>query len=714
MSTLESPNRSEAVAGPEDTSADDIAPRFQSASTAGKIAFIVGVIISVFHIWMNVFGTLPTLVQNSVHFAGFAFLCALTIPMIKGDARETPARLLFNLVLGIVVAVAAVGIIARESAIYDAGVRLTTLDWILGTIAILGALEFTRRTTGWLIPSLIVISLSYIVVWGAHIPGVFRFAGLSAETMLFRSIFGDEGLFGTIATISSTFVFMFILFGAFLLRSGAGHFIIDMARAVAGRFVGGPGLVAVFSSALTGTISGSAVANTASTGVITIPLMKKAGFPPKFAAAVEASASTGGQLMPPIMGAGAFVMASYTQIPYTTIVAVSVIPAILYFATVAFFVRIEAKRYGIGGGEQDGPSIGTLMRQGGITFLLPIAAVIYCLIAGFTPTYSAGIGIMAVIVTSWITPRKMGPTAILEALALGAKNMVMTAVLLCAVGLIVNVIATAGIGNTFSLMISDWAGGNVMIAIILIAIASLVLGMGLPVTAAYIVLATLSAPALYGMIADAQIVDVIASGAISDEARAIFMLVAPDQIAAIGQPMAVADAQALAAAVPPDMAGVIRDSLIDPTTLGFALLSAHLIIFWLSQDSNVTPPVCLTAFTAAAIAKTPPMATGVTAWKVAKGLYIVPLLFAYTPLIGAPIGQSLIIAGFAVVGLYAFTSAFQGHMEKPLTWPERAIALGAAAMCLWPGNYLVDAAGVALTFALLFWSNRRDAAPLSA
>ncbi|MEM6667550.1 MAG: TRAP transporter fused permease subunit, partial [Pseudomonadota bacterium] len=594
------------------------------------------------------------LVQNSFHFAGFALMCALLVP---GFSKWSPgAGRIIDVALGIIVALAAVWVIQREQAIYDAGVRLATIDWVLGTIAILGAIEFTRRTTGLIIPILILLALSYIVWWGAHIPGVFRFAGLSAETILFRSIFGDEGLFGSIATISSTFVFMFILFGAFLLRSGAGQFVIDLARAVAGRFTGGPGLVAVFASSLTGTISGSAVANTASTGVITIPLMKRAGFPPKFAAAVEASASTGGQLMPPIMGAGAFVMASYTQIPYTTIVAVSILPAVLYFATVAFFVRIEAKRHNIGGGEMDTPKIGALMRQGGLSFLLPIAILIGCLIAGFTPTYAAGISIISVVVASWLTPNRMGPMAILEALALGAKNMIMTGVLLCAVGLVVNVIATAGIGNTFSLMISDWANGNLLIALVLIAIASLVLGMGLPVTASYIVLATLSAPALYGMIAESQVVSAVASGAVSDQARAIFMLAAPDRLDMIGQPMALEDAQALVAAIPSDMAGLVRDSLVSAEALGFALLAAHLIIFWLSQDSNVTPPVCLTAFTAAAIAKTPPMATGVTSWKVAKGLYIVPLLFAYTPLIGAPLHEALMICAFALFGLYAFSA----------------------------------------------------------
>ncbi len=683
---------------------DALAPHFFGASPRDKIAFIVGVGISLAHIYMNVLATLPTLLQNAIHFAGFAFLCALTIPAFGAKSAERGAGLLFNLGLGLVVAGASVGIMLREDAVYAAGVRLATIDWVLATITIVAAIELTRRTTGWLIPILIILSLTYIGWWGAHIGGIFRFGGLSWETIVFRSIFGDEGMFGLIARISSTYVFMFILFGAFLLRSGAGQFIIDLARAVAGRFTGGPGLVAVFASGLTGTISGSAVANTASTGVITIPLMKRAGFPARFAAAVEASASTGGQLMPPIMGAGAFVMASYTQIPYTTIVAVSVLPAVLYFATVAFFVRIEAKRNAIGVTDSDGPTVGALMRQGGLSFILPIGILIGCLIAGFTPTYAAGVSILAVIAASWLTPNRMGPMAVLEALALGAKNMIMTAVLLCAVGLIVNVIATAGIGNTFSLMIADWAGGSLLIAIVLIAIASLVLGMGLPVTASYVVLATLSAPALYAMIAEGRVIEAIAAGTVSEEAKAILMLVAPDKIDLIGQVMSIADATIIVAAIPPDMAGVVRDSLLSAETLTFALLSAHLIIFWLSQDSNVTPPVCLCSFTAAAIARTPPMATGFTSWKVAKGLYIVPLLFAFSPLIGAPIGQSLLICALALVGLYAFTAGFQGYMEKPLTWTQRILAFIAAAMCLWPSFLAIEIAGVALTAIIFAWS----------
>jgi len=593
-----------------------------------------------------------------------------------------------------------------EDAIYNRGVHLSSSEWVAGTILIFTAIEFTRRTTGWIIPVLIILALTYVGWWGSMVNGVFKFSGLTPETILFRSIYGDDGIFGNIARISSTFVFMFILFGAFLLKSGAGEFVINLARAVAGRFIGGPGLVAVFASGLTGTISGSAVANTASTGVITIPLMKRAGFNGKFAAGVEASASTGGQLMPPIMGAGAFVMASYTQIPYTTIVLYSVLPAVLYFSTVAFFVRVEAKRTGIQALEDEDLKVLEVIKTGGLPFLLPISALISLLVSGFTPTYAAGISIVAVIVSSWLTPNKMGPRKIFEALALGARNMVMTAILLCSVGLVVNVIATAGIGNTFSLMITNWSGSNLLIAIALIGLASLVLGMGLPVTAAYIVLGTLSAPALYNLIADGHIAEAIARGALSEEAKAIMMLAFPDKLELLTQQMPLEQAKTLLASVPPDLAGTLRDMALTPETALFTLLSAHMIIFWLSQDSNVTPPVCLAAFTAAAIAGTPPMSTGLHSWKIAKGLYIVPLLFAYTPLLGGSWPEIFAIFFFALLGLYCFTCALQGYMENRISLLQRIILLVLAFFLLMPTTPVVQGTA-SLCFFVLFWVNVR-------
>ncbi|HEY9081600.1 TRAP transporter permease [Magnetovibrio sp.] len=675
------------------------------------VLMALGVAISLLHIYFNIFTILPTLWQNALHFAGFGLLCVLLHPSVHTHERWAGRMvLLFDIAFGLLIAFSAIYMISMEDAIYERGVRLSTTEWVFGIILILSAIELTRRTTGWIIPILIVVALSYVGWWGAEIGGIFSFSGLSAETILFRSIYGDDGLFGNIARISSTFVFMFILFGAFLVRSGAGDFVIDLARAVAGKTVGGPGLVAVFASGLTGTISGSAVANTASTGVITIPLMKKAGFPPKFAAGVEAAASTGGQLMPPIMGAGAFVMASYTQIPYTTIVLVSILPAVLYFATVAFFVRVEAKRSNVVPVD-DGIKASEVLKRGGLPFLLPITVLIGLLVYGYTPTYAAGISILAIVVASWLTPNKMGVKAIMEALALGARNMIMTAVLLCSVGLIVNVIATAGIGNTFSLMISQWAGNSLLIAVVLIAIASLVLGMGLPVTAAYIVLGTLSAPALFSLITESQLVHAIADGTVSETAKAILMLAAPEQAANLGSAMSVESAQAILAMVPPDLMGAFREQALSADTLTFALLSAHMIVFWLSQDSNVTPPVCLTAFTAAAIAKTPPMQTGMTAWKIAKGLYVMPLLFAYTPFLGGPIVDVLLIFAFALVGLYALTGAIQGYLENRLDLLSRLGVGVAGVLLLWPTSITIHVAGLVL-FAILFAVNVRQAKTL--
>ena len=541
-----------------------------------RLLIFLGVAVSLLHIWFNVVSVLSSLWQNSLHFAGFALIASLVYPLRK---NPTLAWRLLDVLLGLLAAGSAIYLIAMEDAIYARGVRLAPAEWTAGIILILCTLEFTRRVAGWFIPVLIIVALSYVSWWGSLISGVFKFAGLSLETILFRSVYGDDALFGTIASISSTYVFMFILFGAFLLRSGAGEFVIDLARAVAGRMVGGPGLVAVMASGLMGTISGSAVANTASTGVITIPLMKRAGFPAKFAAGVEAAASTGGQLMPPIMGAGAFVMATYTQIPYNTIVLVSILPAILYFATVGFFVRIEAKRSHVTALDNEKVSAIEVFKKGGIVFLLPIGVLIGLLIYGFTPTYAAGISIIAVIVASWFSPNKMGPKAIIEAMSLGAQNMVMTAILLCSVGLIVNVIATAGVGNTFSLMINEWAGHSLVIAIALIALASLVLGMGLPVTAAYIVLGTLSAPALHGLISDGILVNALVNGQIPETAMALFMLAAPDKLAEIGNPMTTEAARMIVDAIPVDMAGMVREAVLSPHTLTFALLSAHLIVF---------------------------------------------------------------------------------------------------------------------------------------
>jgi TRAP transporter 4TM/12TM fusion protein len=652
------------------------------------------------HLYVALFPVISEFQRNAIHFAGFAFLAAFFYPLF-GNRSKSQALLYFDLLFGALIAVSAVYLSLAENAIYARGVKLSLLDWIATGVCILGAIDLTRRLTGWVIPTLIIIALTYVGFWGQFVSGVFSFPGLSWESVAFRSIFGDDAMFGTIARISSTYVFLFIIFGAFLLRSGAGEFIIDLARAVAGKMVGGPGLVAVIASGLTGTISGSAVANTASTGVITIPLMKKSGFSPKFAAGVEAASSTGGQIMPPIMGAGAFVMASFTQISYETIVAVAALPALLYFLSVAFFVRIEAKRLNLQPMPSNGQTLGAAFRKGGASFILPIGLLIGLLVSGFTPTYAAVIGIIAVIASSWLTQKPMGPRAVIEALALGTKNMVLTAVLLCAVGLVVNVITTAGIGNTFSLMIANWAGGNILIALVLVALASLILGMGLPVTASYIVLATLSAPALSGMIADRFVIDALVDGNLTQAAKAILMLGVPDSMELLAGDITRSQAATLIGSLPLEIAAPLRDLMVPAETTLAALLSAHMIVFWLSQDSNVTPPVALASFTAAAIAKAPAMGTAVASWKLAKGLYIVPVLFAYTPLLSGDWNAMLTVFGFAVVGIYGIAAAFQGCMEKPFGVALRMLSFLGGVACLWPSDIRIQIVGVLIIVVLL-------------
>ena len=708
--------------------------------------FVTAIVIALLHLYMNGLGSLfvdaldwlfglagssvdllgpvawalkqmavpAPLLMNAVHFAGFAVLAGLFYPMIPrawwADSRWGTA---LDFGLGLAGALAGLYLISQESAIYERGVRLVTSEWIAGGILILVALELVRRTTGWIVPALSVFALSYATWLGPEIGGMLQFAGLSAETMLFRTIYGDDGIFGNIAGISASIVVMFILFGAFLLRSGAGDAIVDLAQVVAGRLTGGPGLVAVIASALTGTISGSAVANTAQTGTITIPLMQRSGYPGRFAAGVEAAASTGGQLMPPIMGAGAFIMANYTQIPYVTIISVAALPALLYFLSVAFYVRIEARRLNLLPDPNHGLDVREVLVRGVVKLLAPIGVLILLLFQGFTPTYAAGLAILAVIVGSWFTSQKMGPRAVAEALASGVRNVTMIAVLLVAIGIFVNVIPTTGLGNLLSLMISQWADGNLLIAFVLVALASLVLGMGLPVTAAYVVLAVLSAPALRDLIVQGQILEMLQNGTLPEAARSSFMLVDPQALSKLAQPMSAEAARALLESAPPEVLNIVRDQALSDDAAMFALLSAHMIIFWLSQDSNVTPPVCLTAFTGAAIAGTDPMKTGVQAWKVAKGLYLVPLLFAYTPLLGGDWYVVLEIFAFATLGLYCVAAGMQGYLVGNLGWTERSGLLAAGGLLFWPELWWTHVAGVVL-FAAVWAVNRWRRAPRAA
>jgi len=584
--------------------------------------------VALFHIWVNTIGNISDLWRNSLHFALLGFLGFIVYPISKKRFLGS-VNIKFDYFFALLVLSTSIYLILFEGALHARNEVPVILDLFFAGISIIFAIELTRRTTGLVIPLLALFFLTYVIWWGQYVEGIFNFRGMNLSRILYRMYFTDEGLFGMIASVSSTYVFMFILFAAFLLKSGAGDFIVKLAQNVTHKIPGGPGLVAVLASGIMGTISGSAVANTVSTGSITIPVMKKSGYSSIFSAAVEAASSTGGQLMPPIMGAGAFIMAQFTHIPYSTIIGAAFLPALLYFCSIAFFVIIEAKKLGlkpIGEAERI-PTI--FLLKEGVHFLIPIGVLIFLLVYGFTPTYSAGAGILAVIFSSWLTKKnRMRLRDIIDALDFGTRNMISTGLLLITVGIIIGILNMTGISITFSQLVVQWSGSNLLLAILLTTLASLLLGMGLPVTAAYIMIAILVVPA--------------------------FKL------------------------------------------MGVSLLAAHMIIFWLSQDSNITPPVCLAAFAASSISGSHPMKTGFTSWKLAKGLYILPLLFAYTNLIDGSWSERLIITIFSMVGFFAFTIVTEGHLFHSLSKLLRMTVFLSTVGLFWPNNLLINFIGLFL------------------
>ncbi|MCJ7829953.1 MAG: TRAP transporter permease [Desulfobacterales bacterium] len=615
----------------QDISGEVITVKRHLSGATANVLYVVGILTSLFHLWINTVGILPEIQRNAIHFGLILFMGYLIYPMSKSNPDKTFPLDIF---LALMALVAAFYLVLFEDALHARNEVPLTIDLVAAGVALLLTLEITRRTSGWLIPLLSTFFLMYALFLGRYLGGLWNFPGVTLERILYRMYFAPDGIFGTIATISSTFVFLFVLFAAFLIKSGAGEFIIRLAVAVMGHTVGGPAKMAVFASGLMGSVSGSAVANTVGTGSITIPMMKRVGFSPKFAAGVEAAASTGGQMMPPIMGAGAFIMSQWTQIPYLHIVAVSFVPAIMYFVTVAFFVHLRARKIGLRPmAASEIPRLGAVLKEGW-NFFIPLAILMGFLMKGFTPTFSACAGIGAIVAASWLNAKtRMGLRDMLDALSLGARNMVTTGVILLCSGIVIGVVLLVGMGIKFSMIISSLAGGSLLLTIIFIALASLVLGMGLPVTASYIVLAVLAAPAM--------------------------------------------------------------------TMLGSSLLAAHMLIFWYSQDANVTPPVCLAAYSAAGIAGSKSLETGLEAWKLAKGLYIIPLLFVYTPILfEGPLHLVIETIITAMFGLLSFAVVFEGFFLRHLTLLERAIFLLLSFLLLYP-NLKMHLAGIVL-FGLMF------------
>ncbi len=627
-----------------------------------KIVMILAISLSLYQLYTAGITALTALVQRSIHLGAILSLAFLLKPPFAGARKD---KFTIWLVVDWILVAASVYCVCyicfNLTAIFERQGDWLPGDLVVSIIGTILVLEACRRVIGFIMTAICLVAIVY-ALYGPYMPELIIHKGYSVERIATTLWLTTEGIFGLPIGVAATFVFVFVLFGAFLEVTGGGAFFIDLAYALTGRFSGGPAKTSVIASGFMGSVSGSAVGNVVATGSFTIPMMKKVGYRPHVAGAIEAAASTGGQLMPPIMGAGAFLMAEFTNISYLTIIKVALAPAILYYLTVLVFVHYEAQKFGLKGQPKENlPRIAAVLK-GGLHFIIPVGILIYVLVANYSPMMAGFVAVMSTLAASmaanavrWAVGNQRLPSTgakrislatfagdeikqILTALERGAKNAVMVSVACAAAGIIVGMVTLTGMGLKFSSLVLDLSFGIKVLAILLIGAASLVLGMGLPVTASYIVLATLAGPALLDM--------------------------------------------------------------------GVPLMVSHMIVFWYSQDANVTPPVSLASFAGAGVAGANPMRTAFTSWKLAKGLYIIPIVMAYRPLLG--MGPEYELAHWQVwltmltttLGLVAFASGIERWFIRRATWVETLLFWLAAIGLLWP-TYLTDVAGfIALAAAV--------------
>ncbi|MGH7268784.1 MAG: TRAP transporter permease, partial [Candidatus Rokuibacteriota bacterium] len=543
-------------------------------------------------------------------------------------------------------------------------------DKVFGTLLVLLTLEAARRTIGWVMPATAVVFLAYAFA-GPYLPGLLRHPGMPFDLVIDQLYLTTEGIWGIPVAVSATYVILFVVFGAFLERSGTGKFFMDFARGLTGGARGGPGKISVVSSSLFGTISGSAVANVMVDGWLTIPLMKRTGFRPPFAAAVEATASTGGQIMPPVMGAAAFVMAEFLQISYARVAMHALVPAVLYYVALFFSIHFEALRTGLRGiPRHELPSLPEVILRRGHLFL-PVIMILVFMVFGFTPTFAAfwatlsvialywmrtegrwnryGIGATlfmglavalaialgwsadrvglagyaaagAVVLLGWMMPGSRAEAErFVGALQDGARNTLNVAAACACAGIVIGIIALTGLGIRFTSLVLALAGASLIPALVLTMLAGIVLGMGMPTTPAYIVQAALLIPALI--------------------------------------------------------------------KLGVLPVAAHMFVLYFACLSAITPPVALAVYAAAGIGGAPLWQSGWEAVRVGAAGFIVPYMFVYGTgllLIGDPADIALAIPT-AVAGSIFLAAGLMGYLFKPATWWERGLLLGAALLLIDPG-----------------------------
>lgn len=461
-----------------------------------KLVSLIAIAMSCFHFYTSGFGLLLAQKQGAVHLAFTLCLVFLLYPATSKQSK-TSGIPFYDFILGAVGVASAMYLVVFFNDLTTRAGLPTQTDLIMGFLLIVTLLEATRRISNPVLPCLAIVALLYCYV-GRSLPDMIAHRGFSIPRIVNHMYLGTEGIFGTPLEVSSTFVFMFILFGAVLEKTGLGKFIIDLSMALAGWSTGGPAKVAVVSSGLMGTVSGSSVANVCTTGMFTIPLMKSVGYEPHFAGAVEAVASTGGQIMPPVMGAGAFIMAQFLGVPYIEIALAAVVPALLYYFAVMVQVHFEATRLGLKGIPWSQlPPLWPLLKSKGF-LLIPLIAIIYFLLAGYTPLKAAFNGILVSFVLSWLNKEtRLTPQRIMEAFESGARGAIGVACACATVGMVVGMGTLTGLALRIANAIVTLAGGSKILTLFYTMLASIILGTGLPTTANFIVTSTMAAPALF-------------------------------------------------------------------------------------------------------------------------------------------------------------------------------------------------------------------------
>lgn len=626
----------------------------------GKLVALIAVAMSCFHFYTSGFGLLLAQKQGAVHLAFTLALVFLLYPASSKQSK-TSGIPFYDFILGAIGVASAMYLVVFFNDLVTRAGLPTQTDLIMGFLLIATLLEATRRISNPVLPCLAIIALLYCY-FGRSMPDMLAHRGFNVARIVNHMYLGTEGIFGTPLEVSSTFVFMFILFGAVLEKTGLGKFIIDLSLALAGWSTGGPAKVAVVSSGLMGTVSGSSVANVCTTGMFTIPLMKSVGYEPYFAGAVEAVASTGGQIMPPVMGAAAFIMAQILGVPYIEVAIAAVVPALLYYFAVMVQVHFEACRLGLRGIPwKQLPPLGPLLKSKGF-LLIPLVAIIYFLLAGYTPLKAAFNGILVSFVLSWLNKEtRLTPAKLYDAFQSGARSAIGVACACATVGMVVGmgtltglalkiagaIVAMAEVSPDGSLaalgasLFSLAPGAEVtaetaalaltkIFTLFFTMIASLILGMGLPTTANFIVTSTMAAPALF--------------------------------------------------------------------LLGVPPMAAYMFVFYFGIAADLTPPVALAAYAGAGIAGSDPMKTGVTSFKLALAGFLVPYIYVYNPMLlfidVEPFYMAQAICT-ALIGVFLLAMFTIGYFKAHLAWYMRILAFVGAICLLIPGT-MSDLFGLAV------------------